>query len=176
MTTYNYLTYYQEQLNRAIELLDTTSLKDNPLAVEEAITALKILARTRPVYKKAMGTNEYVQVGVLTTKNEIIFNTPKDSLYAKTKNLGRSSNVYWSGWFIFIDVETRVQEQETITTQREEYLSHFDITNRHMFQEILYSQTPRDEVEKDNSSVLGFIMGDYRNAEVIFYDQYKNPH
>jgi hypothetical protein len=29
MSNYNYLTYYQEQLDRAIELLDFTSLKDN---------------------------------------------------------------------------------------------------------------------------------------------------
>jgi len=163
MSDYNYLTYSQEQLNRAIELL-----KDNPLAIEEAIDALKILATTKPIYKKAYGTDEFVQVGKLTAKNEIIFaeprpsgfDKPKTHLYPSDKNLARVSNVYWTGWFVFNE------------DKREEHLSYYEISNRNQFQEILYYQSKRDEVETCYSPVLGFMMGDSRTAEVVFYDQY----
>ena len=161
MSDYNYLTYSQEQLDSAIELLDNTSLKDNPLAIEEAIDALKILARTKPIYKKAYGTGEFVQVGKLTAKNEIIFDKPKTHLYPSDKNLARISSVYWAGWFTLDE------------HNKEEYYPYLEISNRNMFSEVLYYQTVRDEIDIINCPVLGFMMGDYRTAEVVFYDQYR---
>ena len=163
MSDYYHLTYCQDQLNRAIELLDNTSLVDNPLAILEAIEALKIIAKTKPIYKKAYGTGEFVQVGRLTIKNEILFDLPKTSLYPMTKNLGRSSNVYYAGWFTLTEANTEG-----------DYYSYFEIVNRHQFQEILYSPSNvRDDIDIQDCPVLGFMMGDYRNAEVIFYDQFR---
>jgi len=162
MSDYNYLTYSQEQLNRAIKLLDNTSLKDNPYAIVEALEALEILARTKPIYKKAYGTGEFVQVGKLTAKNEIIFDKPKSSLYSTTKNLGRSSKVYYAGWFTLTDWNTEG-----------DYYSYYEIVNRQMFSEILYEPSKySEEIELVNCPVLGFMMGDYRTAKVVFYDQY----
>lgn len=163
MSDYNYLTYSQEQLNRAIELLDNTSLKDNPYAVEEAIEALKILAKTKPIYKKAYGTGELVQVGKLTPKNEIIFDVPKTTLYSTTKNLARSSNVYYAGWYTLTEANTEG-----------DYYSYYEIVNRQMLSEILYEPSRySDDIEVVNCPVLGFMMGNYQNAEVVFYDQYR---
>lgn len=163
MSDYNYLTYSQEQLNRAIELLDNTSTKDNLLAVEEVKDILEILARTKPIYKKAYGTGEFVQVGKLTPKNEIILDLPKTSLYPMTKNLGRSSNVYYAGWYTLTEANTEG-----------DYYSYYEIVNRQMFSEILYEPSKySDDIEVVNCPVLGFMMGDYRNAEVVFYDQYR---
>lgn len=163
MSDYYHLTYCQEQLNRAIELLDNTSLKDNPYAVVEAIEALKIIAKTKPIYKKAYGTGEFVQVGRLTFKNEIIFDLPKSSLYPMTKNLGRSSNVYYAGWFTLTEANTEG-----------DYYSYYEIVNRQMFSEILYEPSKySDGLEVANCPVLGFMIGDYRNAEVVFYDQFR---
>jgi hypothetical protein len=165
MSDYNYLTYSQEQLKKAIELLNH---EPNNYTVEAQL-ALEILAKTKPIYKKAYGTGEFVQVGKLTAKNEIIFDKPLSSPNPVTKNLGRSSNVYYAGWFIFLDVE-KIEEGES---KREEHLSYYEIANRNMFSEILYHQGSfRDEVDVANTTVLGFMMGDYRNAEVVFYDQY----
>jgi len=160
MSDYNYLTYSQEQLNRAIELLKETS---NEYVLDEIRVSLEILARTKPIYKKAYGTGELVQVGKLTPKNEIIFDLPKSSLYPMTKNLGRSSNVYYAGWFTLTEANTEG-----------DYYSYYEIVNRQMFSEILYEPSNyRDDIEVVNCPVLGFMMGDYRNAEVVFYDQYR---
>lgn len=164
---YNYLMYSQEQLNRAIELLKETP---NEYVLDEIRVSLEILARTKPVYKKAYGTGELVQVGKLTAKNEIIFDLPpnvgsrpKTSIYPISKNLGISSNVYYAGWFTLTEANTEG-----------DYYSYYEIVNRHQFQEILYSYSNvRDDIEVVDCPVLGFMMGDYRSAEVVFYDQYR---
>lgn len=171
MSNYNYLTYYQEQLNRAIEVLEQNPNRNNYTV--EASEALKILARTRPVYKKAIATDELVLVGRLTSKNEIIFDKPRESLLPRTKNFGINSSVYWAGWFTYINVDEINENFEYIKTKKEEYLSYFDIANRYHFQEILYCPSRGDGVDICNSPVLGFMMSDYRNAEVVFYDQYR---
>jgi hypothetical protein len=160
MTDYNYLTYSQEQLNRAIELLNQNTSPNNYTV--EAKTILEILSKTKPIYKKAYGTGEFVKVGKLTAKNEIIFDKPKTSLHPMTNNLGASSNVYYAGWFLLTEVNTEG-----------DYYSYYEIVNRQMFNEILYDWNKySDDIEVVNCPVLGFMMGDYRAAEVVFYDQY----
>jgi len=160
MSDYNYLTYSQEQLDRAIEVLNENPNRNN--YTEEAKLALEILARTKPVYKKAYGTGELVQVGKLTSKNEIIFDKPKTLLYLSDKNLARVSNVYYAGWFTLTEANTEG-----------DYYSYYEIVNRQMFHEILYEPSKySDDIEIVNCPVLGFMMGNYRTAEVVFYDQY----
>lgn len=161
MSDYYHLTYCQNQLSRAIEVLNQNTSSNN--YTEEAILALEILAKTKPIYKKAYGTGEFIQVGKLTTKNEIIFDLPKTSLYPMTKSLGRSSNVYYAGWFTLTEANTEG-----------DYYSYYEIVNRQMFNEILYEPSKySDDIEVVNCPVLGFMMGDYRNAEVVFYDQFR---
>lgn len=171
MSDYNYLTYSQDQLNRAIKILDDLRYGNN--YTHEVKDILEILARTRPIYKKSYGNDELVQVGILTAKNEIIFDKPKEFLYSTNKNLARNSSVYWAGWFVYIDVDKIDETGKYIKSQRLEHLSYFEIVNRHQFQEILYYSGRRDDIDICNSLTLGFMMGDYRNAEVVFYDQYR---
>lgn len=169
---YNHLTYYQEQLNRAIQLLEENPSKTN--YTEEAKDTLSILAKTRPIYKKAYLTNELVLVGKLTSKNEIIFDLPKTSLYPMTKNLGRNSSIYLPGWITLINVDKIDETGEYIQSQREENLSYYDIANRDMFKELLSTVYYRgDNIDVSRCSTIGFMMGDCRNMEVVFYDQYK---
>jgi hypothetical protein len=91
-----------------------------------------------------------------------------------TKNLGRSSSVYLPGWITLIKVDKIDETGNYVSHQKEEYLSYYDIANRDMFQELLYNEHYKgDIVDVSRCSTLGFMMGDCRNAEVIFYDQYK---
>ena len=168
--SYEYSDYFQNQLKRAIEVLRYNPYRNN--YTEEALAALETISTTRLVYKKVYTTGELVKVGQLTSKNEILFDVPKTSLYSMTKNLGRNSSIYYPGWVIFVDVLSG-EDESYVDSQREEYLSYFDITNRHQFQEVLYYSGKRDMIDICECSVLGFMLCNHNSTEVVFYDQYR---
>jgi hypothetical protein len=156
MIDYNDYVQYQNNLNKALEVLEENTSTNN--YCEEAKELLKSLMTYRDIYKKKYGENEYVLVGKLTSKNEILFDIPIESDLVTNKNKSRSIRVYCPEWY-YIELNEKVMRYVPIAEE--------EITNKISFNQITY---PSNGMY--NNTVLGYSMGDWRCAEVVFYDQY----
>ena len=144
MIEYNYFKNYQQNLTKALEVE----------TLEECKALIKPLAELKDVYKKKVEGEFYVKVGKITTKNEILFDIPdSDNFRFLTERNSKYSGVYLAGWFI--------------NEQKWYYIPHEDIANRSQFQQIGY--TPNDSCD---TNVVGFMLGNWRNAEIVLYDQF----
>ena len=141
---------YQATLEKAIETKD--------------VSLLAPLVETIPVYKKKRystkdGASHMVQVGKLTTKNELIFLEPKKE--PNTISLGMYDDGFWvEGRTEFIPEEIR-----NIFPQPEGFHKIYPKNINTIF-----------EVTDTSSYVfsIGYMIRDNKieNSAVIFYDQY----
>lgn len=155
MLSYNYVLGYQANLNKAVEYLDNNN-------VLSALELLNPVAELRNVYKHKTGTwgktAEYVLVGKITAKNEIIFNEPKKS----TVDMN-SLSTYYPYWIVE-DKDGKLDVNNLINL--------FEVPE---FSDLVQIRYPIGGIihnyDKD-SFVLGYATGSYDKAQVVFYDQY----
>ena len=172
MIDYNYYVQYQNNLNKALQILEDNTSTNN--YCEEAKSIIKSLMTYKDIYKKKYGENSYVLVGKLTNKNEILFAEPRPSGFdiplssnLKTNdNKAKSVGVYSSEWY-YIELEVKGEKK----TMKYIPIAPYEVTNRYSFNQLVYPKNPH-YLARDEDPVLGYSLGDWKNAEVVFYDQY----
>lgn len=168
MIDYNDYVQYQNNLTKVSELLEDNS------SYEEAKNIIKSLMTYRDIYKKKYGENKYVLVGKLTNKYEILFDTPISSELETNENKAKSVGVYgpeW--WYIELEISSSEPRLEKGEEKNMRYvpIAPYEITNKYSFNQLTYPNNPH-YLNKDEDPVLGYSLGDWKNAEVVFYDQY----
>ena len=155
MLSYNYVLGYQDNLNKAVEYLDNNNVLD-------ALELLNPVEKLRNVYKHKTGTwgdnAEYVLVGKITAKNEILFNEPKKS----TVDLN-SLSTYYPYWMVE-DKEGKLNINNLI--------SHLEVPEFNDLVQIRYPIGGSILSYDTDAFVLGYAGGSYDKAQVVFYDQY----
>ena len=150
MFTYQKIKDYQENLDLALEANDIAEVKRLIIPVAELLNVYK---QKRGI--SAKDPNSFVLVGKLTTKNEIIFNEPKrDSVdldnicsyfpyWVVENELGNPSDNYF-----FNDREVRVVD------------------------DLVQIKNPIGLNGEDSYGDIGYMIGNYKEVKVVFYDQY----
>lgn len=164
MIDYNDYVQYQDNLKKALQILEDNTSTNN--YCEEAKTIIKSLMTYKDIYKKKYGENSYVLVGKLTNKNEILFDIPLSSNLKTNDNKANSVGVYSSEWY-YIELEVKGEKK----TMKYVPIAPYEVTNRYSFNQLVYPNNSH-YLAIDEDPVLGYSLGDWKNAEVIFYDQY----
>ena len=164
MIDYNDYVQHQNNLKKALELLEKNTSTNN--YTEDAKNLLKPLTTYKDIYKKKIGEDIYVLVGKLTIKNEVLFDIPKKRELPINKNNAKYIGVYSSEWY-YIELEVKGEEK----TMKYAPIAPYEVTNRYSFNQLVYPKNPY-YLAIDEDPVLGYSLRDWKNAEVVFYDQY----